>query len=181
MRINLSEIPPEGRQYLCNQKTGEFEEALTDLVGQRPYDVNFFIQPVGNIYEITGKIDTHLGLTCARCANDFNYGIHEKIHELLVPGGKLPRTGKEAKVNHVSELDDSGPSTTVIESLNFDMDPLVRDLVALAEPNIAICSDHCKGLCQFCGTNLNLKECQCEAGQQKKSSPFAKLGEIKFN
>lgn len=181
MKINLKEIPSEGREYICNQRTGEFSESLSDLVNTEPYTIHFLVRPLGNIFEVSGDIKTQLGLICSRCAADFKMPIELKLNELLVPGEKLPRTGKEAKVNHISELDYSGPSTSVFESALFDMGPLVRDVVVLSEPNIPICDKDCKGLCQYCGLDLNKSSCNCDAENQKHTSPFSKLAEIKLN
>ncbi|MDZ4661861.1 MAG: DUF177 domain-containing protein [Pseudomonadota bacterium] len=181
MKINLNEIPVEGREYICNQRTGEFSESLADLVRQEPYTVHFLVRPIGNIFEVTGNIKTQLNLTCARCAADFKSTLDLKLNELLVPGEKLPRTGKEAKVNHISELDDDGPTTSIFESFSFDMNPLIRDTVALSEPTIAFCKIECKGLCQYCGQDLNAVTCNCDVEHQMRASPLAKLAEIKLN
>ena len=181
MKINLNEIPEEGREYICNQRTGEFSESLSDLVGKEPYAIQFMVRPLGNIYEVTGNIKTQLNLTCARCAADFKSELNLNLNELLVPGEKLPRTGKEAKVNHISELDNGGPSTSIFESFSFDMSPLIRDTVALSEPTIAFCKTDCKGLCQYCGIDLNTASCNCDIEHQMRNSPMAKLAEIKLN
>ena len=184
MIINLSEIPSEGRSFICNERTAEFNESLNDLIGKGPYEVDFFIQPVGNIYQVTGKIYTEQTMSCTRCLREFPLKLNESIHELLIPGKEMPRTGKESKVNHTSELETEGPSTTVVSYPNFDPSSMLRDIVALAQPAHPICTAECLGICQFCGKNKNEAACGCVAPQPETfvaKSPFAKLRDIKFN
>jgi uncharacterized protein len=183
MLINLSEIPPEGRDYLCTEKTAELNQALLDLVRNCPYQVDFRILPMGNIFEVTGTIHSHIAMECTRCLKPFALNLNERIHELLIPGKELPRTGRESKVNHTSELADSGPSSSIVSFPNFDPGPLMRDTVALAQPDHPICSETCKGLCQHCGKNLNEGDCSCATVHHEdavKPNPFSKLREMKF-
>ncbi len=182
MIINLSEIPQEGRSYFCTEKTGEFNDVLADLIGERPYHIEFFIQPVGNIYQMSGSIDSKIELSCSRCLCEFPLPIHEQIKELLIPSSKeMPRTGRETKVNHTSELETNGPSTTILDSSKFDASKLIRDLVSLGQPTYSLCQESCQGLCQHCGSNLNEQTCSCDQVHKEKSSPFAILNELKFN
>lgn len=184
MLINLSEIPPEGRDYHCTEKTAELNSALADLVRNCPYSVDFHIQPMGNIYEVTGKFHSAIKIECTRCLKDFALKMDERIHELLIPGKELPRTGREMKVNHTSELGDAGVTSSMVNFPNFDAGNLMRDTVALAQPDHPVCSENCKGLCQYCGKNLNEGACGCAAMHNEpdvKPSPFSKLKEMKFN
>ena len=183
MLINLSEIPPEGRTFHFTEKTAELNSALEDLVRNCPYSIDFQIQPVGNIFEVTGKIHSDVKMECTRCLKEFALKIDERIHELLIPGKELPRTGRETKVNHTSELEGTGPSSTLVSFPNFDAGVLMRDTVALAQPDHPVCSASCMGLCQYCGKNLNEGFCGCAALRNKdqRPSPFSKLKEMKFN
>ncbi len=184
MLINLSEVPAEGRDYHCTENTAELNEALTDLLNNSPYAVDFHLQPMGNIFEVTGSIHSDISFDCTRCLKHFALKMHEPIHELLIPGKDLPRTGRESKVNHSSELAVTGPSSSTINFPNFDAGILMRDIVSLALPDHPVCSETCKGLCQFCGKNLNDGACSCAAvhnESEDKRSPFSKLKEMKFN
>ncbi len=183
MLINLSEIPPEGRTYQCTEKTAELNDSLMDLVRRSPYSIDFHIQPMGNIFEVTGKIHSDIKVECTRCLKDFALKMDEPVHELLIPGQELPRTGRETKVNHTSELQGRGPSSSIVNFPNFDAGILMRDTVALALPDHPICTENCKGLCQYCGKNLNEGCCACAAphNEVEKPSPFSKLKEMKFN
>ena len=42
------------------------------------------------------------------------------------------------------------------------MDKLVCSEILVSWPSKVLCKEDCKGLCNTCGTNLNLKTCDCE-------------------
>ena len=46
-----------------------------------------------------------------------------------------------------------------LDSVNIDQD--VRDEIILEHPIRILCKPGCKGLCPFCGTNLNQESCDC--------------------
>ena len=43
----------------------------------------------------------------------------------------------------------------------LDLSSLIRDTVLAAQPIQNLCSAECRGLCPFCGANLNLGDCDC--------------------
>ena len=45
------------------------------------------------------------------------------------------------------------------------IDPDVRDELILEHPIRILCRTDCRGLCPFCGTNLNTDRCDCKAGE----------------
>ncbi len=47
----------------------------------------------------------------------------------------------------------------------LDVGPVVREAVLLSSPMKALCREDCKGLCPFCGVNLNEQTCGCAAGK----------------
>ena len=47
-----------------------------------------------------------------------------------------------------------------LDSLNIEQD--VRDEIILEHPIRILCQPDCKGLCPFCGANLNHESCDCQ-------------------
>lgn len=47
-----------------------------------------------------------------------------------------------------------------LESVNVDQD--VRDEIILDHPIRVLCKPNCRGLCAFCGANLNEEACNCK-------------------
>jgi len=42
------------------------------------------------------------------------------------------------------------------------MDEIIKQLIYLSLPMKSLCNDDCKGICPYCGVNLNNEICQCE-------------------
>jgi uncharacterized protein len=82
-------------------------------------------------------IDAHLegerSFTCSMCLEEFN-NLFEKDFTL--------------------HYDIKGRDSVVI-------DPEVRDEIILDHPIRILCSPQCRGLCPFCGANLNEEKCDC--------------------
>ncbi len=132
--IDLREVPREGSQYSYSQESGELTSAFADIIGSNPYTVDLRINPVGNAYEVSGQVKTSLNLLCSRCGIDFKYPVSESFREILLVTEKMPRQGKEARVNHSSELDPAGPNVTLLEDETFKVGDFVREIIGLAEP-----------------------------------------------
>jgi uncharacterized protein len=46
------------------------------------------------------------------------------------------------------------------------IDPDVRDEIILDHPIRVLCKPDCRGLCAFCGTNLNEGSCECQTTKE---------------
>ena len=110
------------------------------------------IEKRGNIIEIQGVIHYTLRLTCARCLEEFDKNVDEKIHLLL-------RKGKE-RILKEKELTDEDIDTVYIMGDAFDLSPEIRDMILLSIPIKPLCKEDCKGLCPVCGKNLNKGPCE---------------------
>lgn len=47
----------------------------------------------------------------------------------------------------------------------INIDPDVRDEIILEHPIRIVCKPDCKGLCPFCGVNLNEEKCDCKTDE----------------
>ena len=61
----------------------------------------------------------------------------------------------------VRSLNSDNDEYVVTESGKLDMDELALSDCLLQLPSKMLCKDECLGLCQFCGTDLNQNECDC--------------------
>ncbi|MEI7482695.1 MAG: YceD family protein [Elusimicrobiota bacterium] len=104
---------------------------------------------------LEGRVSADLELQCARCGELFTAPFAE--------------TFDEAYEDAVESIDVRGP---LIES------------VAVMMPLKPLCAAGCKGLCQVCGGNRNLKACACAVENEpgfdadKKESPFKALKDL---
>jgi uncharacterized protein len=94
---------------------------------------------------VSGTLTGPLRLTCARCLTEFDGALEVDVQELFARPG--PEVGPD---EYALSAEDS-----------IDLEPLVRDNVLPALPFSPLCRPGCLGLCERCGGDRNLGECQC--------------------
>lgn len=185
MKINLSEIPEEGRSYRCTNQTGELNSVLADLVGKNLHEAEFVIKPLNSRdFEVIGTIQTKVPEVCSRCGIDFPYPVNKKFHEFLIPKQSQPRGSKYSKVNHISDLPEDGPDVSEYESdLLFDIGEYLHEVVALAAPFNAAGPEDDKGDCSICGIPVKGHSFSYDEQMPEETpqNPFAVLKNIKTN
>ncbi len=75
------------------------------------------------------------------------------------------KRNEELAIAHflVSELnDEDNDEYYLVEDMNLNLDELVREDILLSLPTKILCREDCKGICPYCGTNLNEKQCDCK-------------------
>ncbi len=184
MKINLTEIPEEGRSYLWSSQSGELSAALHDLIGTMNHEAEFFIKPLNSKdFQLTGKIKANTPEICARCGIDIAYPVNEKFNEILIPKQDQPRGTKYAKVNHLSDLPQGMPETHEYEGNMFDMGEFVHEIVGLAAPFNPKGPEDDNGDCSICKIPVKGKSFDYDEkmATQEIKNPFASLKNIKLN
>lgn len=156
MKIRLNEIPEEGRTYSWSTQTGEINSYLEDLIQKQNYQADFSIRPINSKdFQLIGKIATKAPELCSKCGFDILLPIKVSFTEILIPPQPDDRVGKYAKVNHISEINESGPSSTEYGSnQSFNMGEYLHEIVALNLPFIPVPEKDEKGNCLDCGKTL---------------------------
>ena len=90
-----------------------------------------------NDLTVDGHIEGERNFTCSLCLEEFN-NLFEKDFTL--------------------HYDIKGR-----DSVTIDQD--VRDEIILEHPIRILCSPDCRGLCSFCGANLNQETCNCKGDE----------------
>lgn len=182
--VHLNDLPEEGREYVYNQDSGELTSSISDLIGDNPYKIHIHIRPVGNAFELKGQLETQLDLACSRCALEFKYSVKTPLSELLLVVDELPRTGRQAQVNHVTELDSSAPDYVTLPSDSFDVADFVHEIIAISEPSQPLgkpdCDDNCENLLELYRQGW-LQPPGDQKPEPTTNSPFAGLKDIKLN
>ncbi|WP_459909619.1 YceD family protein [Desulfotomaculum defluvii] len=115
-----------------------------------------FVGPVEAFGEIVNRNDTFLlkgeakavvSTCCVRCLEPFQIELHSILNEIY------------GKTKDLQNPDD--------ELIEFDgnvlnIEPEVVKSLLMEIPMRLVCSPECRGLCQGCGCNLNIKQCDCE-------------------
>lgn len=88
---------------------------------------------------VSGTAATRITGQCARCLDPLTDRLEVELTELFA----YPDTATEATT-------DPGEISRVVDGL-LDLEPVVRDAVLLALPQVPLCSEDCPGLCPECG------------------------------
>lgn len=182
MKINLLEIPQEGKSFTCNTQTGELTEVLKDLIGSTPHQTEFVIRPLqAGTFELTGFVQTQVPDQCSRCGLDFNLRVDEMFREMLIPELDQPRNSSYAKANHFSDMKTEGPSVVEYQGHHFDLGEYIHEVIGLSQPYSAAPEADSKGDCSLCKVNLKEKNFNYDEDFETPVSPFAALKNIKIN
>lgn len=187
-KIVLSELPPEGRDFIYNREGGELNKALMDLIGSNPYEIHFRLKPMGNVYLMDGKVGTQLDLLCSRCGVDFKQEIQEKLSEILVVQEQpMARGDSTTRVNHTSDLHENQQEATLLDSPHFDVGEFFHEIIALAEPIQPLGGSNCDVSCENLekayekGWLARPGQAETEDEDFAKNNPFAGLKDLKLD
>ena len=72
------------------------------------------------------------------------------------------RRSLSAYINTVVTADSSKDDSVAVKDSRIDLVRTAYDALSLELPTVFLCRDDCKGLCQFCGANLNDGPCGCD-------------------
>jgi uncharacterized metal-binding protein YceD (DUF177 family) len=136
--IEISKILPDGSPY-----DGEEAFEILGLADDRsiqtksPLKYDFFAQIVSEKLIIQGRIQTELTVECSRCTQFFSTIVADSsfLRDYELSGGQ----------DLVDITDD------------------IREGILLGFPSYFVCKPDCKGLCPFCGKNLDENSCDCAA------------------
>jgi uncharacterized metal-binding protein YceD (DUF177 family) len=153
VRELAASVAKEGTKVL-----GELEIDLT-LTNLEP---DFFL---------TGAVRFSAEQVCGRCAESFPLPIIQPIALGLAHVKSAGRGESEDKLSDDSEELD----IHYFEGNELDLAPLISEAIFLSIPFAPICRPDCKGICQNCGSNLNMKACSCQ--NVKPPGVFSRLSE----
>jgi len=131
--------------HLVYEERPFYEEG--EIIGfNKPVELKGEINAVGDILTLDGTISTELNLPCSRCLSAFNHAVSVPIHE---------------RFSNIPQDEDDDDEIIFIEGESIEITDIVKNNIVLSLPIKKLCSDDCKGLCQHCGTNLNISTCNC--------------------
>lgn len=104
--------------------------------------------------DAAGNIAGEVSLECARCLTKVRKNLNFPFEAAFVTNENYTRA-KEAELNN-RDLD-----VSILEGERIDLTELVREQILLNLPEQIFCAEDCEGLCQKCGSNRNLINCNC--------------------
>jgi uncharacterized protein len=100
--------------------------------------------------EVQGELNGQVELACSRCLTEVSEQLKIPFHEVF----KL--------VKQYNEFQDEDDDIIYVDDDMVDLIPYVEETFLLHLPQIPLCKTSCKGLCQNCGTDLNVSSCNCD-------------------
>lgn len=148
MRLDLTSLFNNEGEVLPLDVALDFSEV--EFVGgmpfQSPVQVKGSLQNRAGIVSIEARASFLYTAPCDRCATEIRREISLSIQHVLV-----------LSLNHEDNDD-----FLLLESKELDLRELALADVLLSFPNKFLCSKTCKGLCMYCGKNLNEGPCDCK-------------------
>ncbi len=166
-RINLGSLLPQSigykREFPLEYSKIQLDDdlTLTEFIGL----VTANRTPQGIL--IQGDFEGKLALDCVRCLKLFDYTLQWEITELYV-------------FNRRNATEDD---LILPDNAGIDLGELIQEEAHLDRPFNPVCKEGCLGLCQICGTDLNLDDCghediPPEEPPEDENSPFAGLKDL---
>ena len=109
----------------------------------------------GGVLSITGTLFGTTEIDCDRCLEPVERPIDIELDLEFVPDEQLADAAN-------LELHLVDMKRDAISGSEFNLADIAREQILLDLPQQFFCKDDCRGLCEKCGTNLNLKDCDCE-------------------
>ena len=104
--------------------------------------------------DVEGTIQAEIELECTRCLQKIEKSFEIPFQAAFV----APENYTQAKE---AELQATDLDVSVLEGNEIDLTELVREQILLNLPEQIFCREDCKGLCEKCGANRNLINCNC--------------------
>ena len=156
MLIVLTHLPADGLKFEHQYAAEELDVTQHDFTFQQPPHVQGRVTNVGTEMRVKGSLTATLDADCARCLEAVSLPVATDFDLFYLPAEtQADKTGE-------AELLDRDLDVSFYEDDRIDMDQLVLEQLELGLPARLLCKEDCQGLCQQCGTNLNVEKCQCQ-------------------
>lgn len=188
MKVRIDDITDVGCRFNKGVPYSRFDGMLTEEgTGYRasePVQVDARLHRAGSRIVIEGSLVTGVRSPCKRCLREVEQTLPYSFQLELLPGGQNRPEG--SRVDDGDECDERDGSFSMeeadydhYEGESIDMWLVVREQLLLALPEYTLCDEHCEGLCQTCGANLNGGDCGCN--RTVVDPRLADLSKIRIN
>jgi uncharacterized protein len=144
---------------------GSFEPGVVDFSADnikqvKPLEWNATAERAGDEVRISGSLRTTMEVACSRC-------LEPATLEIAKPFDLYFRQRDELMFDEDDEIEltEKDTRTAFFTGTQLAIGDILREQVLLALPMKALCRLDCKGLCPECGTNLNIRNCNCPKEQ----------------
>ena len=132
-----------------------------------PLQVRAEAQQVGNDVLVRGEYTGAMAMECRRCLKSLQVPVADSFTLLFRPGLD-PTAAQEQDVYPLPE-----------RGTELDLGEALREQLLLSVPRFALCDEACRGMCPYCGADLNAGECGCKV--EEADPRWAALKNLKLD
>lgn len=169
MLIVLTHLPADGLKFEHQYEADELDLSQHEFDLPQPPLVNGRVTNLGQEMRVKGSLRATLAAVCDRCLETVTLPLAADFDLYY-----LPATAHSDKAGE-TELLERDLDVSYYQHDRIDVDELVLEQLELGLPARILCTEECKGLCQQCGTNLNVESCQCSAPTDPRWQALADL------
>ena len=170
MRVNIDEIKDDGLDRAWDVSREQVDELVrADQAGYRAEaaaHVRAHLDKVERRVLLRVQAAARVRAPCGRCLVPVELEVPVDFALTLVPAPEEEPAARGERDRPRTRVAGSfSPDQAEEESYagrEIDLDPFVREQIALALPGYPLCREGCLGLCPSCGQNLNEKACGCD-------------------
>lgn len=112
------------------------------------------LEKTGTTYCARGRLEATVVLPCSRCASPHAVPLTvDVVESVALTQIDDPQSFQEAE--------ETEPPIPILNGEVVDLSELVRQMLVLAVPPRSLCRPDCRGICPYCGTDLNEAACGC--------------------
>ncbi len=183
MIIQLDQIKDQGLSRQYQLAPHDFPDASAweesgDFKLHEPIKIELTLNRIGGLIEVRGQIATRIASSCGRCLKSFHFDLDETF---VLTFTNEPLTVHEDGVDDEEGIELSAEELGLIPFVgdSIDLTETIAEQFFLALPVRPLCSEECKGLCPYCGIDLNDKKCDC--APPDFANKFSALKNVKIN
>lgn len=139
---------------------GQGEDGLRETPAGGPADVDLTLESSPDGVRVTGTIEGILPMECTRCTELIEFPFSAEVDEFFCRA-TLPLLSPEGR----EEVEVPREESYRLDGDELELNEMVNDQVILALPIKRLCREGCRGICPYCGSNLNLGDCGCRDEQ----------------
>lgn len=145
LKIDLKKLTLKGLVLSYQHTFTPLTQKLQPLIGKNDYTAKIRIQKTSpSTFIISGQIQTHLNLLCARCAYEFQKPLLKNFEEKILLKNTSSQINKPTQIKKMAEPINQDNCILLNQDI-LDLGDLLYDLIAVEEPlrplNLKACDD----------------------------------------
>lgn len=176
VNFNISDIGDNGLNINIHQSPAFFSDLESSLYTRDKIELDSDIKITAYVEKndkqlyLSGHLELKIKSPCSRCLTMVSKTINPDFNIVLLP-------------EHAEDDEFVCDENTVVESYKgkiIDITDYLYEIISVSVPVKVLCRGNCKGLCMYCGSNLNEINCECKGYRDIKKNSFSLLKNYKI-